>query len=54
MVALGNMSDLLGARAGENLGDYAGAAAALERAVAISREIAAAIPGTTGGRRSTW
>ena len=44
VVALGNMSDLLGARAGENLGDYAGAAAALERAVAISREIAAADP----------
>lgn len=44
VVALGNMSDLLGARNGENLGDYAGAAAALERAVAISREIAAADP----------
>lgn len=44
VVALGNMSDLLGARGGENLGDYAGAAAALERAVALSREIAAGDP----------
>jgi eukaryotic-like serine/threonine-protein kinase len=44
VVALGNLGDLLGGRSGENLGDYAGAAAALERAVAISREIAAADP----------
>lgn len=44
VVALGNMGDILGVRSGENLGDYAGAAAAFERAVALSREIAAGDP----------
>ena len=44
VVSLGNMGDVLGVRSGENLGDYAGAAAAFERAVALSREIAAGDP----------
>ena len=44
VVSLGNMGDILGVRSGENLGDHAGAAAAFERAVALSREIAAGDP----------
>jgi tetratricopeptide (TPR) repeat protein len=44
VVALGNMGDVLGARSGENLGDYDGAVAAFTRVVTLSRGMVAADP----------
>ncbi len=40
MVSYGNVADVLGARTGENLGDVAGATAALEKATALARATA--------------
>jgi len=44
MVSYGSLADVLGARAGENLGDVVGATAALEKAIAIARATAADDP----------
>ncbi len=41
MVSYGGLADVLGARSGENLGDVAGATAALEKATALARATAA-------------
>ncbi|MBL8135505.1 MAG: serine/threonine protein kinase [Acidobacteria bacterium] len=41
MVSYGSLADVLGARAGENLGNIAGATAALEKATALARATAA-------------
>ncbi|MCC6992758.1 MAG: serine/threonine protein kinase, partial [Acidobacteria bacterium] len=41
MVSYGSLADVLGARSGENIGDIAGATAALEKATALARATAA-------------